>query len=608
MVSRRAGEARKQDIGAAAGETSRVWFTLARGRLDDVFYPRPDTACVRALRLFVDGAPDDEHEHACARPHERVPLLEIETRGAAYAMTKETIADPRSNAVLQRVRWRAPVGRLRVLLEPELAVVEAGPLDHHGHLVIAADLGRFAVAVAASAPWASCEGLAGELAVGDVTLAMGFGSDRHVAAHVARSALVRGFDAIRELYIAEWHAWHDQLRYPPAGPLWVRSVCVLKTLEARDGGRVAALAKPWGPSRPGRAWGSYHLVWTRDLVESMGAMIAAGAHDEARQALTYLGVTQRPDGHWPQNMKLDGRRVWKGNELDETALPILLVDLLRRERLLDDRALEQAWPMVARAAARLAAAGPSTQLDRWEDAHGVTPFTLASEIAALRVASTLADRDATAHRFAARADEWDASIESLLYRRGGPLADRLGIAGYYVRARVPGEPLPAATLSPNELSPDALALARFGVRAADDPRLADTVRAIDAVLRTEVGWRRYPGDTYGEHADGSPWDRDGIGRSWPLLVGERAHFELARGNLDEAYALRGHLERLASATGMLPEQTWDAPDIRDRGLVFGSATHSAAPLGWAHAEYVKLCRSLADGRVFDLPTPYAGGR
>src|SRR3569623_1825579 len=336
MVSRRCGVARMQVFGAAAGETSRVRCTLARGRLDDVFYPRPDTACVRALRLFVDGAPADEHEHACARPHERVPLLEIETRGAAYAMTKETIADPRSNAVLQRVRWRAPVGRLRVLLEPELAVVEAGPLDHHGRLVIAADLGRFAV----------------ELAVGDVALAMGFGSDRHVAAHVARSALVRGFDAIRELYIAEWHAWHDQLRYPPAGPLWVRSVCVLKTLEARDGGRVAALAKPWGPGRPGRAWGSYHLVWTRGLVESMGALLAAGAHDEARQALTYLGVTQRPDGHWPQNMKLDGRRVWKGNELDETALPILLVDLLRRERLLDDRALARPSATLARAHGR----------------------------------------------------------------------------------------------------------------------------------------------------------------------------------------------------------------------------------------------------------------
>lgn len=613
MVSRKAGEARKHDIGAAAGATSRVWFTLAQGRLDDVFYPQPDTACVRALRLFVDGAPDDEHEHACARPHERVPLVEIETRGAPYSMAKETIADPRSSAVLQRVRWQAPRGRLRVQLEPELAVVEAGPLDHHAHEVIAADFGRFAVALAASVPWVSRDGLVGELDGGDVTLALGFGSDRHIAAHIACGAVLRGFDAIREDYISDWHAWHDRLGRPPAGPLWVRSACVLKSLGSKhvDGGRVAALAKPWGPSRNARASGSYHLVWTRDLVETTGGLIAAGAAAEARQALAYLAVTQRSDGHWPQNMRLDGRRVWKGNELDETALPILLVDLVRRERLLEGRDLDRALPMIARAAARLAVAGPSTRLDRWEDAHGVTPFTIAAEIAALRVASSLADSDATVHRLAACADRWDESIEPLLYRRGGPLADRLGIAGYYVRARVPGEPLPAITagkLSQSELSPDALALARFGVRAAEDPRLVDTVRAIDAVLRTEVGWRRYPADTYGEHADGSPWNDDGIGRSWPLLVGERAHYELARGNARGAHALREQLERLASTTGMLPEQTWDAPDIRERGLVFGSATHSASPLGWAHAEYVKLCRSLADGKVFDLPTPYAGRR
>lgn len=607
MVSRRAGHARKQDIGTAAGETSRVWFTLARGGLDEVFFPGPDSACVRALRLSVDGVPDEEFEHTCARPDERVPLLVIETRGARHEMVKETIADPRSSTVLQRVRWRAPRGRLRVELDLEAKPVEAGPIDQNGHVVLAADLGRCAVALAASAPWIGCDGLAGELGATEVTLALGFAGDPHMAAHLARAALIRGFDAIRKQYVGEWNTWHEHLCHAPAGALWVRSTCVLKTLEAKDvdGGRVAALAKPWGATRPARAWGSYHLVWTRDLVETMGGLIAAGARDEARQALTFLGVTQHRDGHWPQNMRLDGRRVWRRDELDETALPILLVDLLRREQLLEGRELDEAWPLVARAAARLESAGPSTCLDRWEDIHGATPFTLATEIAALRVASTLADDDATAHRFAACADRWDEQLEALLYRRGGPLADRLGIAGYYVRARVPGEPLPSlrpGELTPAELSPDALALVRFGVRRADDPRILDTVRAIDAVLRTEVGWRRYPGDTYGEHADGAPWDGDGIGRSWPLLVGERAHYELARGEVAAARALREQLERLATPTGMLSEQTWDAADLPRRGLWFGGATHSAAPLGWAHAEYVKLCRSLADGRVFDLPS------
>ena len=610
-VNMTAGDARKQDVATAIGETSRVWFTLARGRLDDVYYPRPDVPCVRALRVRVGDVDDEAMDHACVRPHDMVPLLVVETRNAPYEMTKETIADPRSDVVLQRVSWHsAQHRRLRVALETEREPVRCGALDRQGRIVLAADLGKYAVALAASAPWAACSGLAGELEIAAVTLALGFGHTTRAAAHVAIGAITRGFSSIRDEYVAEWCEWHGQLARRSSRPLWVRSACVLKTLEAKhvDGGRVAALSKPWGAARPARAWGSYHLVWTRDLVETMGGLIAAGTHDEARQALTFLGVTQRPDGHWPQNMTLDGTRVWRGDESDETALPILLVDLLRREGILEHDELEQAWPMVARAAARLTTTGPSSRLDRWEDVSGITPFTLATEIAGLRIASALADElghAATAHRFGMFADRWDNLVDEQLFRRGGPLAERLGIDGYYIRARIPGEPLPAIdpdSLPPTELSPDALALVRFGVRAADDPRIADTVRAIDAVLRTPVGWRRYPGDLYGEHTDGSPWDGTGIGRSWPLLVGERAHYELARGDSMMAERLCAAMARLASATGMLPEQTWDAPDIPQHQLWCGGPTHSAAPLGWAHAEYVKLCRSLAEGKVFDLPS------
>ncbi|TIP54468.1 MAG: hypothetical protein E5X68_36870, partial [Mesorhizobium sp.] len=77
--------------------------------------------------------------------------------------------------------------------------------------------------------------------------------------------------------------------------------------------------------------------------------------------------------------------------------------------------------------------------------------------------------------------------------------------------------------------PDALALVRFGLRAADDPRILNTVKVIDAELRCELPqgplWCRYSGDGYGEHEDGSPFDGTGRGRPWPLLAGERAHYE-----------------------------------------------------------------------------------
>lgn len=155
------------------------------------------------------------------------------------------------------------------------------------------------------------------------------------------------------------------------------------------------------------------------------------------------------------------------------------------------------------------------------------------------------------------------------------------------------------------MSVDALALVRFGLRAADDPRILNTVKVIDATLRTETAtgpvWRRYSHDGYGETAEGGPFEKAGIGRGWPLLGGERAHYELAAGHRAEAERLLGVMGAQTSPGGMLPEQVWDADDIPERELCNGHPSGSGMPLVWAHSEYLKLVRSLADGAVFDLP-------
>jgi glucoamylase len=52
---------------------------------------------------------------------------------------------------------------------------------------------------------------------------------------------------------------------------------------------------------------------------------------------------------------------------------------------------------------------------------------------------------------------------------------------------------------------------------------------------------------------------------------------------------------------MIPEQIWDAPDIPGKELFYGRPSGSAMPLVWAHAEYLKLLRSLHEKRVFDMP-------
>ena len=155
------------------------------------------------------------------------------------------------------------------------------------------------------------------------------------------------------------------------------------------------------------------------------------------------------------------------------------------------------------------------------------------------------------------------------------------------------------------ISTDALALVRFGLRAADDPRIVDTVKVIDHVLRVELpygpGWRRYNGDGYGEHDDGSPFDGTGVGRVWPLLAGERAHYELAAGRRDAAERLLAVMESGGSPGRLLPEQVWDGPPIPSLELEPGKPSGSAMPLVWAHSEHIKLLRSLTDGAVFDLP-------
>ena len=62
---------------------------------------------------------------------------------------------------------------------------------------------------------------------------------------------------------------------------------------------------------------------------------------------------------------------------------------------------------------------------------------------------------------------------------------------------------------------------RFGLRAPDDPRILNTIKVIDALLRVKLPqgpcWYRYNGDGYGLHEDGSPFDglgSDGPGRCW----------------------------------------------------------------------------------------------
>jgi glucoamylase len=158
-----------------------------------------------------------------------------------------------------------------------------------------------------------------------------------------------------------------------------------------------------------------------------------------------------------------------------------------------------------------------------------------------------------------------------------------------------------------------LELVRYGIRSADDPIIQDSLRVVDAVLKVDTPfgpcWRRFNHDGYGQRDDGSAYKDWGTGRAWPMLTGERGHYELAAGRKATPYLTA--LEKFAQGVGLIPEQIWDEPDLPSKHLHLGRGTGAAVPLLWAHAEYLKLQRSAVDARVFDLVEPvferYAGG-
>jgi glucoamylase len=114
-------------------------------------------------------------------------------------------------------------------------------------------------------------------------------------------------------------------------------------------------------------------------------------------------------------------------------------------------------------------------------------------------------------------------------------------------------------------------------------------------------WRRYNYDGYGQKEDGSAFDGTGVGRCWPILTGERGHYELAAGR--DPLPFIGAMEQFSNQGGMITEQLWDAEDLPNGYMKRGFPTGAAMPLCWSHAEYISLVRSRHDGVCFDRIEP-----
>jgi glucoamylase len=669
----------KDGVGTAYAASSQIWFTLWNGIITEVYYPTVDRPQLRDLQyLITDGKSffHDEKRHL-KHKFERLSDHALGYRctnsdpDGRYAIVKEIITDPHLACILQRTKLTGDESfisklQLYALCAPHLEVGGWGNNGYvaelNGRKILMAQKEGTWLALAATVPFSrtSCgyvgrsdgwtdlsanfqmdwefdhandgnTALTGQLELSvyrEFTLGLAFGDTQHHAITTLFQALGTPFEEHHKRYTEQWdrtsaHQMPLEKVSSDKGNLYHSSFSLILAHEDKSypGALIASLSIPWGEAAGDKDQGGYHLVWTRDMVNSASALLASGESATPLRALVYLAVCQQEDGGFSQNFWVNGNPYWRGIQLDEVAFPILLALRLSQQNALQDF---DPYPMVLKATSYLLRHGPVTQQERWEEASGYSPSTLASNIAALIGAAYFCRQRAdktTAEFLEQYADFLESHIETWTVTTDGTLVPE--IRRHYIRILPDDVDNPDPAEDPNSgilkianLAPgtqnsfpakeivDAgfLELVRYGIRKPNDPIILDSLKVIDAVLKvdTPVGpvWRRYNHDGYGQREDGGPYVGWGKGRAWPLLTGERAHFELSA-RRDVKPFIRA-IEGFASATDLLPEQVWDEKDKPNAHMFLGRPTGSAMPLMWAHAEYVKLLRSVSDGRVFDL--------
>jgi glucoamylase len=553
----------KDGVGTAYSGDSRVWFTIWNGCITEVYYPTIDRPQIRDLQLLVTDGTSLFHEE---KRHLKTRTERSSSHALAYRITntdpdgryrivKEVFAAPHLACVLQRTSLEGDADflstlRLHVLCAPHLQVGgwrnNAYVIEAAGRAILAAKKEGIWLALAASVPFErlSCGyvgtsdgwtdlsehfqmtwefdraldgnvALTGELALGgrrDFTVAVAFGDGRHNAVTALLQALGVPIEQHCKRYVEQWG--RPCKRILPLGTfsgdqgnLYHGSYSLLLAHEDKTfpGAFIASLSIPWGEAKGDEDMGGYHLVWTRDMINSTMGLLAAGNTRTPLRALIYLAASQNGDGGFSQNFWIDGQPYWRGVQLDQVSFPIFLASRLAQEEGLGEF---DPYPMVLRAASYLIRNGPATEQDRWEEVGGYSPATLAANIAALCCAawfSRVRGDCATAQYLEEYADFLECHVDAWTVTTQGTLHS--AIRRHFIRIhpvtihdRQADEDPNHGTLAIANRPPGArwefpaneivdagfLELVRYGIRKPDDPVIADSLRVIDGRLRVET--------------------------------------------------------------------------------------------------------------------------
>jgi glucoamylase len=661
--------AAKNGFGTSNTLASKVWFTLNNGVLTEVFYPTLDVPNVQTLQLIVVSADGKRVETEADNTNHRIEVVDQQAllfrqintaKTGAYTITKTYVTDTQRSSVLINVdfRWNEKnrfEGAVYVYYDPSLN--NSGRHDSayaEGSWLVAEDADK-------ASALTSNQGLEeitnGYLGVSDgltqlgrnrrltpllrasdgnvvqvakiplaplfpdypaarFTLVLSFGRNVAEAISNGDTTGLKSFETARAEYQRGWHAYAKTLpRVARKHQAQLNmAAMVLKALEDKTyrGAMIASPSNPWGGGANANepTISGYHAVWSRDLYHVATAFLAIGDTASANRALDYLfKVQQKPDGSFPQNSWVDGRPIGGGLQLDQVGLPLVLAYQLQR----NDR---PTWlKHIKPAADFIVSKGPITDQERWEEKRGYSPSTIAAEIAGLVCAAHIAriNRDsASGDRYLKTADEWAQRLEDWTATSSGPHQKE----PYFIRITEDSNPNDGDKIEINSgggvydereiVDAGFLELVRLGIKAADDPLIARTLKVVDKLIKVEtpggLGWYRYNHDAYGERADGGNYDgRTGIGRLWTLLTGERGEYEIARG---DSAAARTRLDTMLSFANdgmMIPEQVWDRRDLPEAKLRFGEGTGAATPLAWSMAQFIRLAVNSQNGKNLETP-------
>ncbi len=490
-----------QGFATALSSSSKVWYTLADGALQNVYYPQTDQPDTYGLQFYVtDGSSfaDSEtgnasHAVALADPTSLTWTQTNTANSGKWAITKTYVADPARSVVLISTTFTNNTStplHLYADYQPYLAnqgFANTGGTDASGDLV--AVNGSVASALAASTGFtAASTGYIGTSSSGvsqltsgyglttqysgvsssghidqtaqipvnasgstTFTLALAFDGSESAAVGDAATSLSGGFAAAESSYESGWHSWISGLSAAPSSVAsnsallrqYYISLMEVKADEDKTytGAFVAAPSNPWGGSVSAASAGAhgYHLVWTRDEYEMATALLSAGDTADAKDALNYLFNYEVTSSGWvKQNTWLNGNAVWNGTQLDQVSFPIILAYQLG----LSDAAT---WAKVKAEAGYLVSNGPVTGEERWEEIGGYSPSTIAAEIAGLVCASSIASAngDSTdAATYLSTAKSWAASVDGWTYTTSGPF----GNGSYFLRVTQDGNPNSGASI------------------------------------------------------------------------------------------------------------------------------------------------------------------